>query len=121
MTLQTHKDLKVWQFSKELVVDIYKLTASFPKEEIYTITSQIKKSAISIPSNIAEGSARESNKEYIHFLYIALGSVAELDTQLRIAKDLGFINSKEFKEIIEKLDEIGKMLSGLITHRKNKS
>jgi four helix bundle protein len=120
MTLQTHKDLKVWQESKDLVTHIYTLTSKFPKEEIYSITVQIKRAAISIPSNIAEGAARDSNKEYIHFLYIALGSVAELDTQLLIAKDLNFLNEKEFNEISEKLDNIGKMLSGLIKYRQAK-
>jgi four helix bundle protein len=118
MTLQTHKDLKVWQESKDLVTHIYTLTSKFPKEEIYSITAQIKRAAISI--NIAEGAARDSNKEYIHFLYIALGSVAELDTQLLIAKDLNFLNEKEFNEISEKLDNIGKMLSGLIKYRQAK-
>src|SRR5450759_1661244 len=120
MTLQTHKDLKVWQESKELVTLIYALTSKFPKDEIYSITAQIKRAAISIPSNIAEGAARDSNKEYIHFLYIALGSTAELDTQLIIAKDLKFINDEEFIEITEKPDSIGKMLSGLIKYRQSK-
>ena len=120
MTLQTHKDLKVWQESKDLVTHIYDLTSKFPKEEIYSITAQIKRAAISIPSNIAEGAARDSNKEYIHFLYNSLGSVAELDTQLLIAKDLNFLNEKDFNEISEKLNSIGKMLSGLIKYRQSK-
>jgi len=120
MALQTHKNLKVWQESKELVTLIYALTSKFPKEEVYSITAQIKRAAISIPSNIAEGAARNSNKEYIHFLYIALGSVAELDTQLILAKDLNFINENDFNEITDKLDSIGKMLSGLIKYRQSK-
>lgn len=120
MALQTHKDLKVWQQSKDLVSEIYRLTATFPREEVYSLTAQIKRSAISIPSNIAEGAARESNKEYIRFLYIALGSLAELDTQLLIANDLEFIKSDEYKKLSNKLNEIGKMLSGLISYRKNK-
>jgi four helix bundle protein len=120
MTLQTHKDLKVWQDSRKLVKDIYALTSKFPKDEMYSITAQIKRAAISIPSNIAEGAARDSNKEYIHFLFIALGSIAELDTQLIIANDLNFIGEKDFNNIIEKLDNIGKMLSGLIKYRQSK-
>ena len=120
MTTQTHKDLKVWQESKDLVTQIYALSSKFPKEEIYSITAQIKRAAISIPSNIAEGAARDSNKEYIRFLYIALGSSAELDTQLIIARDLNFLDAKEFETIIEKLDQIGKMLSGLIKYRQSK-
>jgi four helix bundle protein len=84
MLLQTHEDLKVCQESKNLVSLIYALASKFPKEEIYSITAQIKRATISVPSNIAEGAARDSNKEYIHFLYISLGSVSELDTQLII-------------------------------------
>jgi len=121
MTLKMHKDLKVWQESKDLVTQIYSLTSKFPKEEIYSITAQIKRAAISVPSNIAEGAARDSNKEYLHFLYIALGSTAELDTQLIIAKDLTFITEKEFVDISKKIDQIGKMLSGLIKYRQSKS
>jgi four helix bundle protein len=119
--MQTHKDLKVWQESVKLVSEIYNLTSKFPKEEIYSLTAQIKRAAISIPSNIAEGSARDSNKEYIHFLYIALGSVAELDTQLTIAGDLNFVDEEDFKEFSEKFSEIGKMLSSLIRYRQFKS
>jgi four helix bundle protein len=121
MTLQTHKDLKVWQESKMLVKEIYSLTSGFPKEEIYSLTAQIKRAAISIPSNIAEGAARDSNKEYVRFLYIALGSAAELDTQLINASDLGFINEQNFTEVSEKLENISKMLSGLIKHRQSKA
>ena len=121
MALKTHKDLTVWQESRKLVKEIYSLTSKFPKDEIYSLTAQIKRSAISIPSNIAEGAARDSNKEYIHFLYIALGSVAELDTQLIIANDLNFLNETDFNEIMENLSNIGKMLSGLIKYRQGKS
>lgn len=117
MALQTHKDLKVYQLSKSLVVKIYMITSSFPKDEIYSLTQQIKRSVISIPSNISEGAARQSNKEYIHFLYIALRSAAELDTQIEIAHELGFLNSDDFKEISSKINEISKMLSGLFSHR----
>lgn len=118
--MQTHKDLNVWKESKKLVKDIYFLTSKFPKDELYSLTAQIKRAAVSIPSNIAEGAARASNKEYIHFLYIALGSVAELDTQLIIAKDLNFIDEEGFNSISENLENIGKMLSGLIKYRQSK-
>jgi four helix bundle protein len=86
--MKTHKDLKVWQESIRLVTTIYDKTKSFPKDEIFSLTSQIRRCAISIPSNIAEGAARESNKEFIRFLYIAQGSISELDTQLLIAYNL---------------------------------
>jgi four helix bundle protein len=118
--MQTHKDLNVWKDSRKLVSEIYALTSKFPKDEVYSLTAQIKRAAISIPCNIAEGTARDSNKEYIHFLYISLGSLAELDTQLIIAKDLNFINEKDYNEISEKLNSIGKMLSGLIKYRQSK-
>ena len=111
--------MKVWQESKDLGILIYALTANFPKEEIYSLTAQIKRAAVSIPSNIAEGAARDSNKEYIHFLYIALGSLAELDTQLIIARDLNYTDKKDFDLLNEKLGNIGKMLSGLIKYRQS--
>jgi four helix bundle protein len=119
--LQTHKDLAVWQESRLLVKEIYELTSEFPKEEIYSLTSQIRRAAISIPSNIAEGAARDSNKENIRFLYIAAGSAAELDTQLILAKDLNFITDNKFIELEDKLSRIRKLLAGLIKHRKSLS
>jgi four helix bundle protein len=89
--LKTHKDLDVWKESIDLAKNMYKLTGQFPKEELYNLTSQIRRCAVSIPSNIAEGAARKSKKEFINFLYVALGSCAELETQLIISKELGFI------------------------------
>jgi|SRR5664280_1827923 len=117
MTLQTHKDLIVWQESRLLVKEIYDLTSGFPKEEIYSLTSQIRRAAISIPSNIAEGAGRDSNKENIHFLFIAVGSAAELDTQLILARDLNFITEENFIRMSDRLSKISKMLNGLIKHR----
>src|SRR5690606_35660521 len=93
--MKTHKDLEVWKKSIELVTEIYQVTKNFPKEEIYGLTSQIRRSAVSVPSNIAEGAARQFNKEYIQFLYIALGSLMELDTQLIIAKNNDFIDEEK--------------------------
>jgi four helix bundle protein len=119
--MKTHKDLNVWQESILFVTLIYERTKSFPKDELFALTSQIRRSAISIPSNIAEGAARESNKEFIRFLFIALGSVAELDTQLLIAKNLNFLGTEDFLQINEKLASIRKMLAGLIKYRKTKS
>ncbi|WP_416207896.1 four helix bundle protein [Chryseobacterium sp. YIM B08800] len=116
----THKDLEVWQKAIALVTDIYNQTASFPKEEMYGLVSQLRRSAVSIPSNIAEGAARQSNKEYIQFLYVALGSLMELDTQLIIAKNINFISEESLIELQLKMEEIGKMLNGLIKYRKTK-
>lgn len=116
----THKDLEVWQKSIAFVTDMYTQTANFPKEEMYGLVSQLRRSAVSIPSNIAEGAARQSNKEYIQFLYIALGSLMELDTQLIIAKNINFISEKSLIELQLKMEKIGKMLNGLIKYRKTK-
>jgi len=115
--VMTHRDLDVWKNGIELVKKIYILTKDFPKEEIYTLTSQIRRSAISIPSNIAEGAARNSKKEFIQFLYIALGSAAELETQLIVAKELGYIKDLNIFDDFEKLKI---QLIGLIKYLKNK-
>jgi len=101
-----------------LAKGIYKLSADFPKEETYGLVSQIRRAAVSIPSNIAEGAARNSNKEFIQFLYVSLGSLAELETQLLLSKELGFLKNEEINGSIMR---IRKMLLGLIKHLKGKS
>jgi four helix bundle protein len=116
--IQGHRDLDVWKKSLDLVEDLYKCTKDFPKEELYSLISQICRSAISIPSNIAEGAARNSKKEFIQFLYIALGSTAELETHLMISERLGYL--KDSSEYLNKLDEIKKMLLGLLSFLKKK-
>ena len=112
--IKEFKDLKIWQKGIEIVSDIYILTKKFPKEELYGLTSQIRRSAISMPSNIAEGFRRYHNKEYKQFLYIALGSCAELETQITIAKNLKYITEDKEIELIEKLDHLCRMTSNLI-------
>lgn len=119
--MKTHKDLNVWQESITLVTLIYEKTKSFLKDELFSLTSQIRRCAISIPSNIAEGAARESNKEFLRFLFIAQGSISELDTQLLIANNLDFLSKEDYSQIIEKLVSVRKMLAGLIKFRKDKS
>ncbi len=104
--------LRVWQLSMELVEDIYKLTSTFPDFEKFALTSQINRSAISIPSNIAEGKGRNSDKEFKQFLYIARGSLFELRTQLILAKRLGYINDD--KNLKKKIVEVQSMLNTLI-------
>lgn len=115
--MATHKDLDVWKISMDFVVDIYKLTRSFPKDEKYGLTSQLRRAAVSIPSNIAEGAGRKGGKEYIQFLYIALGSLAELDTQLILAERLGYGDTKKQIEILNtiksKIINLIKYLKGL--------
>ena len=112
--IKTHKDLDVYKLSITLVTDLYNVTKKFPKEELFSLTSQIRRSAISIPSNIAEGSARYHLKEFKQFLYIALGSASELETQLLIALNLKFMNNEDYKILLNKLTPVSKMLQGLI-------
>ncbi len=113
-----HKELDVWKASIELVLHVYNLTKSFPKEEIYGLISQLRRAATSVPSNIAEGAARSSDKEFIQFLYIALGSLAEVETQLIIAEKLRYID--KLTEVSNRIVAIKQMLLGLIRHLKNK-
>ena len=107
----THKDLEVWKKSMDLVEDVYNLMKQLPENEKYGLISQIKRSSISIPSNIAEGAARGSTKEFIRFLDIASGSLSELETQLLLLERLGFCSTEEI--LSEEIETIGKMLYGL--------
>lgn len=116
--MKTHKDLDAWKNSINLVKDIYELTKSFPKDEIYGITSQIRRSAVSIPSNIAEGAGRSHNKEFIQFLYISLGSLSELETQLIISCEVKYLNIEQMNLISEKMNSIRAQISGLIKYLK---
>ena len=115
--MRTHKDLDVWKESIVLVKDIYSLTKVFPKDEIYGLTSQMRRCAVSIPSNIAEGSARNYDKEFIQFLYISLGSLSELETQLIISNEVGYIDNIDLRL----LEKVRKMLLGLIKYLKSKT
>ncbi len=110
-----YKELIVWQKSVDLVTEIYTSTTAFPKEELYGLTNQIRRSSISIPSNIAEGHSRRSTNDYLQFLKIARGSCAELETQLIISKNLHYLNPEEFQILIKKTSEISKMLNAIIT------
>jgi four helix bundle protein len=110
----SYKDLRIWQKSMEIVTAIYKLTKLFPKEEIYGLTSQMRRSAVSISSNIAEGFARQHNKEYKQFLYVSFGSCAELDTQLNIVKRLEYIPESQVEPVINDLAYLSRMIMSLI-------
>ena len=112
--IKTHKDLLVWKKSIDLVEQIYKFTKQFPKEELYGITNQMRRCAVSIPANIAEESGRKNKAEFIQFLHIALGSASELETHLIISQRLGFLSSNSYDEIMNALNEIIKMICGLI-------
>jgi len=115
------KDMKIWELSMTLVEDIYRKTRNFPQHELYGLSSQMRRAAISIPSNIAEGNGRAHSKEYIQFLYLARGSLMELMTQLEIAHRLNYISTEEKTEIYDQCEIILKMLHKLITSIKKKS
>ena len=112
--MRTHKDLDVWKLSIEFVTEIYVLTMRFPKEEQFGLTNQIRRASVSNPSNIAEGAGRRSDKEFLQFLYISMGSIQEIDTQLLISLNLNYLTKSEYEILLTKLDQISKMLSGLI-------
>ena len=114
IVVKDYKDLKVWQKSMELVKEIYLITKDLPKDEQYGLISQMRRCAISIPSNISEGKARQHLNEYIQFLFISLGSCAELETQIIISQELGYINKETERKILEKIDHIVRMLRNLI-------
>ena len=116
-SIKTHKDLEVWKKAMSLVENVYRVTTDYPISEMYGLTLQTRKSAVSVPSNIAEGAARFSNKEFIHFLYVALGSIAELETQLMVACRL---ESLKNKEVFENVIETRRVLLGLIRYVKEK-
>lgn len=112
--INTYKDLIVWQKSVALVTSIYSITKDFPTEEKFGIVSQLNRSAVSIPSNIAEGYGRQSSKNYLQFLKIARGSAMETETLLIISKNLNYINDSDFEKTTNELEEVSKMLQGLI-------
>lgn len=111
MVAHSFKDLMIWQKAVVLVGEIYRLTKKFPKEELYGLVSQIRRSAISVPSNIAEGFVRKHNKEFMQFLNIALGSLAELETQLILSKELLFISQNDIKNLEDDIDHLGRMIT----------
>ncbi|MFN6014515.1 MAG: four helix bundle protein [Flavobacteriales bacterium] len=118
--MKTHKELSVFKDSMELATAIYQLTNQFPKSEIYGLTSQMRRSAFSIPLNIAEGSGRIYTKETIHFLNFALGSATELDTQLDLSFKLNFIRNDQHEHYICELTKVTKMLQGYLKYHKGK-
>lgn len=120
MSVDSYRDLIVWQKSMDLVVVCYEITKSFPPNEVYGLTSQLKRAAVSIPANIAEGHGRHGLGEYIHFLGIAQGSLRETETHLLIAKRLDFISSDKLNNALNLSTEISKMISGLTRSLRNK-
>nr|WP_076605646.1 four helix bundle protein [Epilithonimonas tenax] len=114
MSIQSFRDLLVWQKAMLLVTEVYSLSHNFPREELYGLTSQIRRATVSVPSNIAEGHQR-GTKEFLHFLKIAKGSLAEMDTQLEIAFRLNYLQETQQKNLQNQIIEIQKMLSGLMS------
>jgi four helix bundle protein len=111
---RSFRDLIVWQRAKVLAKDVYSVTESMPKSELYGLTSQIRRAAISVISNIAEGQGRLTKGEFQHFLGQARGSLLELETQLELSVDLGYITPKDFRKLVPELSEVGRLLNGLI-------
>ncbi|MDP8298766.1 MAG: four helix bundle protein [Candidatus Tantalella remota] len=112
--IKNFRDLDVWRKGIEIVNDIYDLTGSFPKKEMYGLASQLQRVAVSVPSNIAEGFNRFHNKEYKQFLYIALGSCAEVETHIKISEIIGYLNGEDKKILINKIEHESKMLRNFI-------
>ena len=118
--METHKDLRVWQQSIEMVTSIYLMTKAFPKDELFGLVSQMRRAAVSVPSNIAEGYARGTDREKLHFLRISSGSMSEIETQLMLSLNLGYVSQEAFDELSEKVTSLWKQLNALISSLKKR-
>jgi len=114
MSVRTYRDLEVWQQAMELVTQVYRCTQRFPREEVYGLTNQVRRAAVSVPSNIAEGQGRRTTREFLHHLSIARGSLAEVDTQVEIAERLGFLTSEQADDVGQVLTSVAKLTNALI-------
>jgi four helix bundle protein len=112
--IRSYRDLDIWKLGIQVAKEIYELTERFPKQEMYIMTAQLRRCAISVPSNVAEGFRRYHNKEYRQFLHIALGSCAELETQVTLARELKYIDGDAEGELLEKTDHLCRMISNLL-------
>jgi len=111
--MRGHRDLVAWQKAMELVTEIYRATQNFPKGELYGLVSQLRRAAVSVPSNLAEGHGRNSRNEFHHFIGTARGSLAEVETQIEISNNLGYLTTEAASELLLKADELGRVLTGL--------
>ena len=111
--IYSYRDLEVWKKGKDITREVYKTTSSFPKEELYGLVSQMRRSAVSIPANIAEGNGRNSSKEYLYHLSVAYGSLCELETHIIIAQELGMMDETPASSLLKTAGELGRMLNGL--------
>jgi four helix bundle protein len=116
---ESYKDLIAWRKAMDLVTEIYRVTRAFPRDELYGLTNQLRRAAVSVPSNIAEGQAHFSRKEFHHFLSHARGSLVEIETQLTIAQNLSYLNPQQTQPLLDKTAELGKVLNGLIASIKS--
>ena len=114
-----HRKLDVWNLAMELAIDVYEATAGFPREELYSLRDQIRRAAVSVPSNIAEGAARQTRKEFADFLHVAQASLSQLDTQLELAKRFGYLNEARWHGLDLLMQRVDKMLTGLIKRQRS--
>ncbi len=121
MSLSSFRDLRVWQEAMKLTTEIYRDTAKFPKHEVYGLSQQMRRAAVSVPSNIAEGKGHRSNREFSHFLLHARGSLLELQTQLLIAEELQYLTKEDAHRLSAMAEGIGRALSGLINSMREKA
>ena len=112
--MQGHRDLIAWQKAMQLVIDVYRVTRSFPKDEVYGLTSQLRRAAVSVPSNLAEGHGRTSRREFHRFAGQARGSLVEVETQLEIARNLDYLSEEVAADLLMKASEVGRLLNGLL-------
>ena len=121
MAQRNYRDLIAWQKAMDLVVDVYRASSAFPKEEMFVLTSQIRRAAISIPSNIAEGQGRGGDREFVRFLRIGHGSLREMETQMMIAERLGYLKAPQVCTLLDRASEVGRILNGLIRSKDQES
>ena len=120
-SIQSYQDLMAWRKAMDLVTEVYKITHNFPREEIFGLTSQLRRAAVSVPSNIAEGQGRTSRKEFLYFLGNAKGSLSEAETQILIARNLGYIDKEGINDLLNLAAEVGRILNGLMASLRNKN
>ncbi len=121
MSLSSFRDLRVWQEAMKLTTEIYRDTAKFPKHEVYGLSQQMRRAAVSVPSNIAEGKGHRSDREFSHFLLHARGSLLELQTQLLIAEELQYLTKEDARRLLAMAEGVGRALSGLINSMREKA
>ncbi len=120
MSIKSYQDLLVWQRAMDLTEAVYALTKSFPREEVYGLTSQLRRAAVSVPSNIAEGHGRHTTREYLNYLSIARGSLNEVETQIFLAQRLAYISESQLSRLLSQSSEVGRLLAGLINALSNR-